>query len=157
MRILVVYETWNKKFSSKNLQLPKTFFLKMAPRNQEKKAAEELVSRDMETPLAENNCEENLRAGPRKSPPRMQFENPVELMADHSKILAENQKEMLKLIAPVTKTRDTHLDIEDLDSENETPVTLQHTYNTLQPLLHQLKPSTRKNTPIFIRNIMLCS
>ena len=50
------------------------FFLKMTTRMLKRKVAEEIVSRDMETPLAENNSEENLIAVPSKSP-RMQFEN----------------------------------------------------------------------------------
>ena len=40
-------------------------------------------------------------------------------MSDLSKFLAHNQKEMLNLTASVTKTRNNHLDIEDLDSETE--------------------------------------
>ena len=42
-----------------------------------------------------------------------------EIMSDFSKILPENQKEMLKLIAPDSKTRNSHPDIEDFDSETE--------------------------------------
>ena len=120
----------------KNPLLPKTFFLKLSTRSQKRKAAEELVSRDVETPLTGNDSEKNLISGPSKSP-KVQLENVDEIktslgreiMSDLSKILAENQKEKLKSIAPVTEARNNHQDIEDLK---------QKTYLLLS-LLHQLK------------------
>ena len=40
-------------------------------------------------------------------------------MTDLSKIFAENQKEMVKLIAPITETQNSPLNVEDTDSETE--------------------------------------
>ena len=76
----------------------------MTTRSQ-KKAVAELVSRKFETPTVENNQSENLIAGPSQSP-RVQLENleevksslTKEIMSDPVKLLAENQKEMMKLI-----------------------------------------------------------
>ena len=67
-------------------------------------------------------------------------------MSDVSKILAENQKEMIKLIAPITKTRNNHLDIDDLDSETENALPI----ITFTPV--RTKTTTRKNTPTDSRN-----
>ena len=125
----------------------------MTTRSQKRKAAEELLSTVKETPLAENNSEENLIAAPSELP-RMQFENLDEIktsltkkiMSDFSKILAENQKEMLKLKAPVIKIRNNHLDIEDLDSETENALPTM----TSKPV--KIKTTARKNTPTVSRN-----
>ena len=40
-------------------------------------------------------------------------------MSDLTKMLAENQKEMLKLIAPLNKKQQVHLNNQDSDSEPE--------------------------------------
>ena len=40
-------------------------------------------------------------------------------MSDLTKILAENQKEMLKLIAPLNKKQPVCLNVQDSDSEPE--------------------------------------
>ena len=40
-------------------------------------------------------------------------------MSDLTKILAENQKEMLKLIAPLNKKQTVHMNAQDSDSEPE--------------------------------------
>ena len=125
----------------------------MTTRSDKRKAAEELLSRVIETPLAENNSDENLIAGPSKSP-RMQFENldeiktslRKEIMSDLTKILAENRKEMLKLKAPVTKVQNNHLDIEDIDSETENALPT----ITSKPV--KIKTATCKNTPTVSRN-----
>ena len=46
----------------------------MTTRSQKKKTAEEVVSRDVDTPITGNNSEENLIAGPSKSP-KVHLEN----------------------------------------------------------------------------------
>ena len=54
--------------------------------------------------------------------------------------------EMLKLLAPVTKARNNHPEIEDLDSETEdVPPTI-----TSTPAKN--KTAARKNTPTISRN-----
>ena len=71
---------------------------------------EELVSSDLETPIVESNPKENLGACPSKSQ-RVQSENPdeiktslrLEIVSDLAKILAEDQKEMVNLMAPFAK------------------------------------------------------
>ena len=82
----------------------------MTTRSQKRKAIEELVSTEIETPIPEANQNLNPVEGTSKSP-RILTENLEEIrsslrreiMSDLTKILAENQKEMIKLIAPVTK------------------------------------------------------
>ena len=98
----------------------------MTTRSQKRKAVAELVSGDFETSLAENNPSENLVAGPSKVP-RVEPENleeiktslRKEIMSDLTKILAENQKEMLKLIAPSNKKQLVCSNVQDSDSEPE--------------------------------------
>ena len=98
----------------------------MTTRSQKWKVAEELVSRDTGTPITGDNSKENHVAGPSKSP-RVQPEKldeiktslRKEIMSDLSKILAENQREMLKLLAPTTKVQNNHLNAENSDSELE--------------------------------------
>ena len=95
-------------------------------RSQKKKAVAELVSEDFEASLAENNSTENLIASSSKNP-RHEPENLEEIkttlrkkiMSDLTRILAENQKEMLKLIAPVSKKRPVSSNIQDSDSDQE--------------------------------------
>ena len=78
----------------------------MTTRSQKRKAVEELVSTEIETPIPEASLNLNPVAGTGKSP-RVLTENleeiksslRKEIMSDLTKILAENQKEMLKLIA----------------------------------------------------------
>ena len=105
----------------------RTFFLsRMTTRNQKRKAVEKLVSVDQETPLSGNNQSENLVAGTSKSP-KFRTENLEEMkstlrkkvLSDLTKILAENQKEMLKLMAPVIKKRATLTVPGETDSESE--------------------------------------
>ena len=79
----------------------------MTNRSQNRKAVAELVSGDFETPVNENIPSEDLIAGP-STTLRIEPENideiktslRKEILSDLSKILAENPKEMLKLIAP---------------------------------------------------------
>ena len=98
----------------------------MTTRSQKRKAVAELVSGDFETSVAENSSSENLVASSSKVP-RMEPENLIEIktslrkeiMSDLTKILAENQKEMLKLIAPLNKKQTVHTNVQDSDSEPE--------------------------------------
>ena len=99
-------------------------FLKMTTRSQKRKAVAELVSGDFEASIAENNTTENLVAGPSKIP-RIEPESLEEIktylrreiMTDLTKILAKNQKEMLKLIAPLNKKQPVCPNVQDSDSE----------------------------------------
>ena len=73
---------------------------------EKRKAVAELASGEFESSVAESNQPESSVAGPSKSP-RIQPENldevktslRSEIMSDLTEILAENQKEMQKLIA----------------------------------------------------------
>ena len=93
---------------------------------QKQKATAESTSVSLETPLAENIQVENLVAGPRKNQ-RIHPENldeiksslRKEIMSDLTKILAENQKEMLKVIAPTNKKPVSSQNLENFDSEIE--------------------------------------
>ena len=99
----------------------------MTTRSQKRKAVDELVSGDFEASVAENNSSENLVAGPRKTPivepeklEEIKTSSRKEIMSDLTKILAENQKEMLKLLAPLNKKHPICLNVQDSDSEPET-------------------------------------
>ena len=82
----------------------------MTTRSQTRKAVAELVSGEFEASVAKNDFSENLVAGPSKTF-RVEPENldeiktslRKEIMSDLTKILAENQKEMLEMIAPLSK------------------------------------------------------
>ena len=95
----------------------------MTTRSQKRKAVVELVSGEFETPVVENNSNENLIAGPSKIP-RIETENLEEIktslrneiMTDLTKILAENQKEIFKLIAPLSKNRSISANTQESDS-----------------------------------------
>ena len=140
-------------------QFPKTFFLsclKMTNRSQKRKAVAELASGDFEASIAENNTTENLVAGSSKNP-RIEHENLEaiktslrrEILTDLTEILAENQKEMLKLIAPLNKKQSVCPNVQDSDSEPEnisvaitsTPVKI----NTA---------TIPKTTPVYSRNMV---
>ena len=77
---------------------------------QKRKAVAELVFGEFEASVSEKSSSENLVAGPSKTL-RVEPENldevktslRKEIMSDLTKILAENQKETLKLIAPSSK------------------------------------------------------
>ena len=120
----------------------------MTTRSQKRKAAEELAPRDVDTFITGNNSETNMIAGPSKSP-RVQPENldeiktslRKEIMSDLSKILAENQKEKLRLFALNTKARNNHPDVENSDSETE------NAFPTITSTPVRNKASIRKNTP----------
>ena len=98
----------------------------MTTRSQKRKAVGELASGDFETPVVENNSNENLFAGPSKNF-RIEPENLEEIktslrreiMTDLTKILAENQMEIFKLIAPLSKKRSVSANVQESDSEPE--------------------------------------
>ena len=96
----------------------------MTTRSQKKKTVEEPVSRYKETPITENSLVENLIARPSKCP-KIQPENEIktslrkEIMSDLTKIHAENQTELLKLMAPTSKTLDNRQSVGDFDSETK--------------------------------------
>ena len=82
----------------------------MTTRSQKTKAVAEVVSTNLETHVAESIQFEDLVAGSSTTPrihPETLDENKMsrrkEMITDPTKIVAENQKEMPKLIAPVTK------------------------------------------------------
>ena len=82
----------------------------MTTRSQKRKAVAELVSGESEVSTAEKNQTESYVAGPSKS---LKFQSEKlddiktslrkEIMSNLTKILAENQTEMLKLAAPSVK------------------------------------------------------
>ena len=129
----------------------------MTTRSQKRKAVEQLVSTEMETPIPETNQNLNPVAGTSKSP-RVLAENleeirsslRKEIMSDLTKILAENQKEMLKLIAPPVKKQTIITATEETDSESENIP--QKTTST--PIKNKTTATTRKITPVNSRNIM---
>ena len=98
----------------------------MTTRIQKRKAIAELVPGDFEASIDENKSSEYLVAGPSKTL-RVEPENLEEIetslrkkiMSDLTKILAENQKEMLKLIARLNKKQPVCLNVRDSDSEPE--------------------------------------
>ena len=98
----------------------------MTTRSQKRKAVAELISGDFEASLAGNNSTENLIASSSKNS-RLELENLEEIkttlrreiMSELTKILAENQKEMLKLIAPISKKRPISSNAQDFDSDQE--------------------------------------
>ena len=127
----------------------------MTTRSQKRKAVEELVSTEIETPVPEISLNENPVAGTSKSP-RVFSENleniksalRKEIMTDLTKILAENQKEMLKLIAPVTKKQTIVRASEETDSDPENiPENA-----TSTPIKPKSTATTNKITPINSRN-----
>ena len=127
----------------------------MTTRSQKRKAIEELVSTEIETPIPEANQNLNPVAGTSKSP-RILTENLEEIrsslrreiMSDLTKILAENQKEMIKLIAPVTKKHAEARASEETDSDPENiPENA-----TSTPIKTKTTATTRKITPVSSRN-----
>ena len=127
----------------------------MTTRSQKRKAIEELVSTEMETPIPETNQNLNPVVGTSKSP-RVITENleeiksslRKEIMSDLTKILAENQKEMLKLIAAPVKKQTVVATTEETDSESENiPENA-----TSTPIKNKTAATNRKITPINSRN-----
>ena len=126
----------------------------MTTRSQKRKAVAELISGDFEASLAENNSTENLIASSSKNP-RLELENleeikttlRKEIISDLTKILAENQKEMLKLIAPVSKKRPISLNSQYSDSDQESISVAR----TSTPVKTQTATSSQ-TTPVNSRN-----
>ena len=124
----------------------------MTTRSQKRKAVAELVSGDFETSVTEKSPPKNLLARSSKSP-RMQPENldeiktslRKEIMSDLTKILAENQMEMLKLLAPLSKKRPIHL--EDRVSEPEN-ISVDRTSTPVK----KTTTTNPKTTPVNSRN-----
>ena len=85
--------------------------LKVTTKSQNRKAVAELASGDFEASVSGNNRTESYVAGPSKSakiPPEKLDEIKTSLRTDIISLISlrsqpENQKEMLKLIAPVVK------------------------------------------------------
>ena len=126
----------------------------MTTRCQKRKAVAELISQDCETLVNDNIPSEDLIAGPSKTI-RIEPENldeiktslRKEILSDLSKILAENQKEMLKLIAPLSKKRPTCVNDQDSDSEPENTSVAR----TSTPVKTTIATSFR-TTPVNCRN-----
>ena len=128
----------------------------MTTRSQKRKAVAELVSGDFETSVAENSPSENLIPSFSKIP-RLEPESLTEIktslrkeiMSDLTKILAENQKEMLKLIAPLDKKQTVHMNVQDSDSE---PENVSVTRTSTPVKIHTAINS--KTTPVNRRNMV---
>ena len=129
----------------------------MTTRSQKRKAVEELVSTEIETPIPETSQNLNPVAGTSKSP-RILTENleeiksslRKEMMSDLTKIIAENQEEMLKLIAPTSKKQTVITASEETDSESENvPESA-----TSTPIKTKTIATTRKITPVNSRNMV---
>ena len=128
----------------------------MTTRSQKRKAVAELVPEDLEVSLAENSPSENLVASSSKVP-RVEPESLVEIktflrkeiMSDLTKILAENQKEMLKLIASLNKKQTVRSDVQDSDSE---PENISITRTSTPVKVHTATSS--KTTPVNCRNMV---
>ena len=98
----------------------------MTTRSQKRKAVEDLVSTEIETPLVGSDQNINPVAGTSKSPmvhaenlEKLKSAPRKEIMSDLTKILAENQKEILKIIAPVAKKQTALTVPGESDSEPE--------------------------------------
>ena len=145
--------------SLKNSTFPKILSLSLSTEmttiSQKRKAVAELVSGDFETSVTENFPPETLVASSSKIP-RIEPEGLAEIktslrkeiiMSDLTKILAENQKEMLKLIAPLNKKQTVHMNVQDSDSETEN-VSVART----STLVKTHTATNSKTTPINSRN-----
>ena len=128
----------------------------MTTRSQKRKAVAELVSGDFETSITENFPPETLVASSSKIT-RIEPENLAEIktslrkeiMSDLTKLLAENQKEMLKLIAPLNKKQTVYMNAQDSDSEPEN-VSVARTSTPVK--IHTATNS--KTTPVNSRNMV---
>ena len=149
-----------QKSSSKNSPLagePTFLTVKMTTRSQKRKAVAELVSGDLETSVTGNSPSENLVASCSKVPsvePESLIEIKTslrkEIMSDLTKMLAEIQKEMFKLIAPLNKKPTIHMNVQDSDSE---PGNASVTRTSTPVKIHTATNS--KTTPVNSRNTSL--
>ena len=71
-------------------------------------------------------------------------------MSDLTKILAENQKEMLKLIAPLNRKQTVRTDVQDSDSQ---PENVSVTRTSTPVKVHTA--SNSKTTPVNSRNSLI--
>ena len=114
----------------------------------------ELAPASLETSITESNQIDNFIPGPRENP-RILPENldknksaiRKEIMSDHTKILAETQKGILKLIVPSLKKPVSLQDLENTASELENILPA----NTSTPI--RPKTTTQETTPVNIRYI----
>ena len=128
----------------------------MTTGSQKRKAVAELVSGDFETSITENFPPETLVASSSKIP-RIEPESLAEIktslrkeiVSDLTKILAENQKEMLKLIAPLNKKQTVYMNAQDSESEPEN-VSVARTSTPVK--IHTATNS--KTTPVNSRNMV---
>ena len=126
----------------------------MTTRSQKRKTVAELICQDFETPVNEIIASEDLIAGSSKTF-RIEPENldekktslRKEILSDLSKILADNQKEMPKLIVPLSKKRPTCVNDQDSDSEPENISVAR----TSTPVKTTIATSSR-TTPVNSRN-----
>ena len=126
----------------------------MTVRSRKRKATVEPNPTNLETSLTDNNQTEELIPGPSKNP-RTYSENlddiksslRKEIMSDLTKLLAENQKEMLKLITPVVRNLINPQNPENTDSEPVFPT------KTSTPI--RSKTTTQKTNPVNSRNKLL--
>ena len=129
----------------------------MTTRSQKMNAVAELVSGDFETSETKNFPPETLVASSSKIP-RIKPEGLAEIktslrkeiMSDLTKILAVNQKEMLKLIAPLNKKQTVHMNVQDSDSETENVSVAR----TSTPVKTHNATTNSKTTPINSRNMV---
>ena len=70
-------------------------------------------------------------------------------MSDLAKLLAENQKEMMKLVAPITKRSSAHQNAQDSDSQTEN-ISVARTSTPVKT-----NTAIPKTTPINSRNKMV--
>ena len=101
----------------------------MSTRSQKRKAVEELVSGEFDSNIVNNNNLEieQVPGSSKEKSPKIRIENvneiksslKSEILADLTKILAENQKEMLKMIEPLHKRKPVRKVASDSESEEE--------------------------------------
>ena len=149
----------NEKYFFQEFTYPKDLFSfspKMTTRSQKRNAVAEIVPGELESSVAENNSSENPVAGPSNTP-RVEPENLEEIktslrreiMSDLTEILAENQKEMLELIAPLDKKQPVCLNVQDSESDPEN-ITVART----STLLKTYTAISSKTTPSNSRNMV---
>ena len=126
----------------------------MTTRSQKRRAIAELASGEFETSDSENIPPGDLIASSRKAL-RTEPENldeiktslRKEILDDLSKILTENQKEMLKLIAPLIKKRPVSTSVQHSDSEPEN-VSVARTSTPVKTIT----ATSSRTTPVNSRN-----
>ena len=128
----------------------------MTTRSQKRKTITELTSGELEVSLTENNLAENLVASCGKTTRtepgdlnEIKASLRKEILSDLRKKMAENQKEMFKLIAPLNKKRVVSLENQDSDSEVENISVAQ----TSTPV-KTITATNTKTTPVNSRNMV---